>query len=105
MNWTQRQIDECIEACRKRAAVDAEFRRKLLADPAAAVKEVSGKEIPAGFRIRVLESDPAYDATFVLPPPAAGGVLDRELDDVAGGAVCGSYACDPHACGTHGSPK
>lgn len=105
MNWTQRQIDECIEACRKRAAVDAEFRRKLLADSAAAVKEVSGREIPAGFRIRVLESDPAYDATFVLPPPAAGGVSDRELDDVAGGAVCGSYACDPHACGTHGSPK
>ena len=34
-----------------------------------------------------------------------GGVSDRELDDVAGGAVCGSYACDPHACGTHGSPK
>ena len=53
----------------------------------------------------MLESDPAYDATFVLPPPAAGGVSDRELDDVAGGAVCGSYACDPHACGTHGSPK
>ena len=105
MQWTQQQIDECIEACRKRAAVDAEFRRKLLADPAAAVKEVSGKEIPAGFRIRVLESDPAYDATFVLPPPAAGGVSDRELDDVAGGAVCCSYACDPHACGTHGSPK
>ena len=54
MNWTQRQIDECIEVCRRRAAVDAEFRKKLLADPAAAVKEVAGREIPAGFRIRVL---------------------------------------------------
>ena len=105
MVWTQNEIEACIENCKKKAAVDAEFRKKLMDDPAAAVKEVSGREIPAGFRIRVLESDPAYDATFVLPPPAAGGVSDRELDDVAGGAVCGSYACDPHACGTHGSPK
>ena len=23
MQWTQQQIDECIEACRRRAAVDA----------------------------------------------------------------------------------
>ena len=53
----------------------------------------------------MLENDPAYDATFVLPPPVAGGVSDNELDDVAGGAVCGSYACEPHACGTHGKPK
>ena len=65
----------------------------------------SDLEIPAGFRIKVLENDPAYDATFVLPPPVAGGVSDNELDDVAGGAVCGSYACEPHACGTHGKPK
>ncbi|MEI2999606.1 MAG: hypothetical protein V8T86_01690 [Victivallis sp.] len=68
MAWTQNEIEACIESCRKKAAVDAEFRRKLLADPAAAVKEVSGKEIPAGFKIRILENDPAYDATFVLPP-------------------------------------
>ena len=100
MQWTQQQIDECIEACRRRAAVDAGFRGKLLSDPAAAIRE-----IPAGFRIKVLENDPAYDATFVLPPPVAGGVSDNELDDVAGGAVCGSYACEPHACGTHGKPK
>ncbi|AVM44275.1 nitrile hydratase [Victivallaceae bacterium BBE-744-WT-12] len=105
MQWTQQQIDECIEACRRRAAVDAGFRGKLLSDPAAAIRELSGREIPAGFRIKVLENDPAYDATFVLPPPVAGGVSDNELDDVAGGAVCGSYACEPHACGTHGKPK
>ena len=37
----------------------------------------------------------------------AGSAIPHEgfLDDVAGGAVCGSYACEPHACGTHGKPK
>ena len=68
MAWTQQEINDCINSCKQRAATDAEFRGKLLADPAAAIREVSGKEIPAGFRIKVLESDPAYDATFVLPP-------------------------------------
>ena len=51
MQWTQQQIDECIEACRRRAAVDAGFRGKLLSDPAAAIRELSGREIPAGFLI------------------------------------------------------
>ena len=102
MNWTQRQIDECIEACRKRAAVDAEFRRKLLADPAAAVKEVSGKEIPAGFKIKILENDPAYDATFVLPPLVSGNISDRELDEVAAG-ICGMQTCAMDACGVAGN--
>ena len=86
MQWTQQQIDECIEACRRRAAVDAGFRGKLLSDPAAAIRELSGREIPAGFRIKVLENDPAYDATFVLPPAVSGGVSDKELD---GGHVSG----------------
>ena len=57
MAWTQQEINDCINSCKQRAATDAEFRGKLLADPAAAIREVSGKEIPAGFRIKVLESD------------------------------------------------
>ena len=71
-----------------------------LADPAAAIREVSGKEIPAGFRIKVLESDPAYDATFVLPPAASGDVSDKELDGVTGGSLlCAFETCAANACG------
>jgi len=100
MAWTQNEIEACVESCRKKAAVDAESRRKLLADPAAAVKEVSGKEIPAGFKIRILENDPAYDATFVLPPAVSGGVSDKELDGVTGGsAFCAFETCAANACG------
>ena len=100
MQWTQQQIDECIEACRRRAAVDAGFRGKLLSDPAAAIRELSGREIPAGFRIRILENDPAYDATFVLPPAASGDVSDKELDGVTGGsALCAFETCAANACG------
>ena len=61
---------------------------------------MSGKEIPAGFRIKVLESDPAYDATFVLPPAASGDVSDKELDGVTGGSLlCAFETCAANACG------
>ena len=30
MAWTQNEIEACIENCKKKAAVDAEFRKKLL---------------------------------------------------------------------------
>ena len=100
MAWTQQEINDCINSCKQRAATDAEFRGKLLADPAAAIREVSGKEIPAGFRIKVLESDPAYDATFVLPPAASGNVSDKELDGVTGGSLlCAFETCAANACG------
>ncbi len=97
MAWTQTEIEACIGACKKKAAVDAGFRKKLLADPAAAVKEVSGKEIPAGFKIKILENDPAYDATFVLPPLVSGNVSDSELDEVTAG-ICGLQSCGMKAC-------
>ncbi len=102
MTWTQKEIEACIVNCKKKAAVDADFRKKLLGDPAAAVKEISGKEIPAGFKIKILENDPAYDATFVLPPLVSGNLSDQELDEVAAG-ICGLQTCAMDACGAAGN--
>lgn len=102
MTWTQTEIEACIVNCKKKAAVDADFRKKLLADPAAAVKEISGKEIPAGFKIKILENDPGYDATFVLPPLVSGNLSDKELDEVAAG-ICGLHTCAMDACGVAGN--
>ena len=102
MAWTQNEIEACIENCKKKAAVDAEFRKKLMDDPAAAVKEVSGKEIPAGFQIKFLEIDPGSDARVVLPPLVSGNISDRELDEVAAG-ICGMQTCAMDACGVAGN--
>ena len=38
MAWTQQEINNCIAACKRKAAVDAAFRKQLLADPATARK-------------------------------------------------------------------
>lgn len=100
MAWTQQEINECIAACKQKAVTDAQFRQKLLKDPGEAIREISGKEIPAGFRIKVLESDPNYDATFVLPPPISGNLSDKDLDGVTGGSlVCPVEVCAANACG------
>ncbi len=48
----------------------------------------------------MLENDPAYDVTFVLPPAVSGGVSDKELDGVTGGsAFCAFETCAANACG------
>lgn len=104
MAWTQDEINKCIEDCKVKALTDSEFRKLLIADPGAAVKSLTGKDIPAGYKIKVLESDPAFDATFVLPPMVSGNLSDKDLDNVAGG-ICGMETCAMNACAAYASAK
>lgn len=50
-----------------RAAVDLEFRMRLLTDPRAALAEVLGYELPASMRIKFVEKDADVDVMVVLP--------------------------------------
>lgn len=50
-----------------RAAVDPEFRRRLLTKPHTAVEEATGVELPAELRIRFIEPPKDVDALIVLP--------------------------------------
>jgi hypothetical protein len=70
------------------AMVDQNFRNELVVNPKTAIEKVSGKELPEGFNIKVIESDPAYSATFVLPDFIGEAVEagDEFLENVAGGA-------------------
>jgi hypothetical protein len=51
-----------------RAAVDAEYRRRLLAHPHTAIAEVTGVDVAASIRIQVIEHPIDVDAVIVLPP-------------------------------------
>jgi len=88
MAWTQEQIDEIYVKVQRLAATDEEFRSDLLADPVKAIQKVSEMEIPSDFRIKIIENDPEYAATFVLPDMISEEIADGDLDSVAGG-VCG----------------
>lgn len=99
MVWNQEDIKTAFEKISKRAKTDKSFRELCLKDPAKAVKEAAGKELPPDYKVKFIENLEA-DATFVLPDfkenPAE--LNDRELDSVAGGMKCGASCGGSAAC-------
>jgi hypothetical protein len=85
--WTEETVQTALQGIVKRATSDAEFRKLVLDDPAAAVREATGKSLPEGFVINVVANDGA-DWTVVLPDAIGDSELsDSQLEGVAGG--CG----------------
>ena len=85
MAWTQEQINEVYAKVQRTAMTDEEFRAELLADAGAAIEKLTGEKLPEDFKVKVVENDPQYAATFVLPPMVSDELSDEELDSVAGG--------------------
>jgi hypothetical protein len=92
MSWTQDEVENAFVELKKKATTDEDFRKLILTDPKSAIKQVTGKDVPEGFKIKVIESDPAYHMTFVLPRMLSTDLSDEELDRVAGG-LCGRDTC------------
>lgn len=85
MKWTQEELNRLYFKLQKQAVTDEEFRKELLDDPNGVIERETGEKLPEGFKIQVVESDPAYSATFVLPDLVGDELEDSELDAVAGG--------------------
>ena len=79
-----------------KAWLDEEFRRRLLADPAAAVADL-GFTLSPGVELRVVEDSEAVHHLVLPPRPAEGELSEEQLDAMAGGGpqVC-SCVKDPH---------
>jgi len=87
-----------------RAWSDDDFKRRLMANPAAVLEEF-GIETPPGVEWRVVEDGPQV-RHLVLPPSPSGELSDEELtcsiglDSFSGmcggcgGCGCGSRGCD-----------
>lgn len=89
MSWTQEEVDRVLVEARKRVMTDKAFRKLVVASPQKAIEQVSGKRVPAGLKIKVVESDPNYDLSFVLPRYVGGELSSDQLERVAGG-LCGT---------------
>ena len=85
MTWTQNEINETYQKAQELAATDNKFRESLLKNPQKAIEELTGKALPDGYTIKVIESDPAFSSTFVLPLSRIGEMSDDDLDNIAGG--------------------
>jgi hypothetical protein len=85
MNWTAEEVNKVISLIKERSATDKEFRKRVLSEPQKAIKEISGKDLPQGFKIKIIENKPGVDQTYVLPDFTGEELSDEDLDNVAGG--------------------
>jgi hypothetical protein len=66
-----------------KAWTDASFKKQLLADPAAALKQ-QGIDVPRGLQVKVVENTDQV-LYLVLPPKPSGEISEEDLERVAGG--------------------
>ena len=57
MKLTEEKANEVYSAVMREAVTDENFRARLLADPKAAVKELTGIELPEALELRVTEQE------------------------------------------------
>lgn len=96
MEWTQEKINGLYSEIRIKSMTDEEFRKELLEDPDKVIEKMTGEKLPEGFKVNVIENDPAYNATFVLPDFAGDEMEEGELEQVSGGVV--SFVVIVSAC-------
>src|SRR5262245_36486748 len=69
-----------------RAWSDPAYKARLMADPAAVLKE-AGVDLPAGMKLKAVENT-GDTMHFVLPaPPAEGEMSEESLSKVSGGTI------------------
>ncbi|MDR1473255.1 MAG: NHLP leader peptide family RiPP precursor [Lactobacillales bacterium] len=84
MAWSQEEMNEVYAKVMQKATTDEIFREELLNNPKSAIEKLTGEILPDDYKIKVLENDPNYTATFVLPDLKPDLDLD-DLENVAGG--------------------
>lgn len=68
---------------------DAEFKARLLANPAETL-QAEGVEVPAGVKVNAVEN--TNEQFFLVIPNKPDELSDEQLDSVAGGGSC-NYNC------------
>jgi hypothetical protein len=86
MSWTEEEVKVAATKVLEKAKQDEKFRERVLSDVYAAVKEVTGKEIPREFKIQVIDGS-GHHVNIVLPAFRQEGdeLTETELEMVAGG--------------------
>lgn len=92
MDWSIEKLNQAVKQFQEKASVDAEFRKLALENPSSAVKQLTGLEIPEGFKLHVVDNARAH-LTVVLPDLKADEheLDEAELQNVAGGTSFSAF--------------
>ena len=72
---------------------DEAFKKRLLADPAAVLRE-HGVRVPPGSKVKVIEDTAqVYHLTLPREPDAAGELSDEDLAQIVGGVGVAEDPC------------
>lgn len=105
MEWTKEEMETLYANMQKKAMTDEEFRKEVLADANKALERLAGKKLPEGVKVKAIEQDPAYTATFVLPDFVPEEMDMEDLEKAAGGGICMMEApdqCSGKGCFAYG---
>ena len=94
MTWSKERINEVYGKVKELALTDSAFRGCLLENPKGAIESFIGEKIPNNYSLQIIESDPSYAATFILPPLLANEITDDVLSAVAGGRSDSTDGCN-----------
>jgi len=73
-----------------RAWSDADFKARLLADPAETLR-AEGIEVPAGVKVKAVEN--TDEQFYLVIPQKPDDLSEEQLDQVAGGGCSSSNLC------------
>ncbi|RJR43252.1 MAG: hypothetical protein C4567_05910 [Deltaproteobacteria bacterium] len=80
--WTPAELAAALETVNRKAAVDAEFKKKALLQPREALQEACGREVPPGPVLEVFDFDLYYDTAPLAPPPTKAERLKARLEKI-----------------------
>lgn len=86
--WTSEEVQKTLDIIKERITTDEEYKRFCLKNPHAAIKELSGKNLPTGLQVDFSENG---EALLIIEASAAnfpeGELCEQDLELVTGGVT------------------
>lgn len=81
--WTKDELKKTASIIDRRSSANLKFRKKTIRFPAEAIQEITGKKVPAGKCLRIIEHNPGFDLLYRWQSQVKDEKVEALLDRVA----------------------